>query len=378
MRIFFPIGFFFPAQTGGPNNSIYWLAKALKSRGFDVVEVAMDYGIPTEIPRNKWLDKEFGRVMYVKTLYHQFAVSYIFKAVTTALKAQIVHLTGIFAPTSFAIGICCFLLRKSMVWSVRGEFDTYALNNNRTIKKIIIYFVKVLNKISSITFHSTCLAETNYIRKVLGDNTSIIEVPNYMELPKTILREKDSMPYFLYIGRHHSKKGLDNLIKGVALSINFINSNYMMLIAGEETLYTNYLKDLVSELNLETKIMFIGELTGEAKEKIYSNAYFTVFPSHTENFGNVVIESLAQGTPVIASKGTPWEVLEQFNAGFWIDNEPENIKSYIDNSIKLPRESYLVMRDNARKLLEDEFDISKKVDVWIKHYQDILNTNKQY
>ena len=52
-------------------------------------------------------------------------------------------------------------------------------------------------------------------------------------------------------------------------------------------------------------------------------------PSHNENFGNVVVESLSQGTPVIASTGTPWKILEKYHAGYWIKNNPENIAKKI-------------------------------------------------
>ena len=39
-----------------------------------------------------------------------------------------------------------------------------------------------------------------------------------------------------------------------------------------------------------------------------------------KNFGNVVLEALAEGTPVVTSKGTPWQDLENEKAGFWVEN----------------------------------------------------------
>ena len=55
-------------------------------------------------------------------------------------------------------------------------------------------------------------------------------------------------------------------------------------------------------------------------------------PSHTENFGIVAAEALFHNTPVIASKNTPWQVLNVKNAGFHINNTPESIA---DSVIKL-------------------------------------------
>ena len=74
-----------------------------------------------------------------------------------------------------------------------------------------------------------------------------------------------------------------------------------------------------------------------------------ILPSKSENFGNVVIESLIEGTPVIASKGTPWEELDENRCGFHIDtsnsslliskikeiiNSDEICNKYYFNSIK--------------------------------------------
>jgi glycosyltransferase involved in cell wall biosynthesis len=39
----------------------------------------------------------------------------------------------------------------------------------------------------------------------------------------------------------------------------------------------------------------------------------------------VVVEALACGTPVIASRHTPWKILEDAGAGLWVDNSPESL-----------------------------------------------------
>ncbi|MBK8389049.1 MAG: glycosyltransferase family 4 protein, partial [Saprospiraceae bacterium] len=103
----------------------------------------------------------------------------------------------------------------------------------------------------------------------------------------------------------------------------FQKLSYKLIIAGNNTnLYFKELEELVEKLNLSKSIEFIGEVMGEEKENLLAKSYFLILPSDSENFGNVVIEALAQGTPVITTKGTPWEVLEKRNAGFWVENTP--------------------------------------------------------
>ncbi|MPM34023.1 hypothetical protein SDC9_80604 [bioreactor metagenome] len=87
--------------------------------------------------------------------------------------------------------------------------------------------------------------------------------------------------------------------------------------------------------------------------------------SHSENFGNVVIESLSQGTPVVTSHGTPWAVLEEFGAGYWIDNNVENISNYIEKIMNLSEADYYKLRENAKKLSKT-FDVYSNIDKWLR------------
>ena len=68
---------------------------------------------------------------------------------------------------------------------------------------------------------------------------------------------------------------------------------------------------MVKKHGLTSKVSFIGNVLGEKKELFLRKAKCLVMPSHTENFGIVAVEAMAQGTPVIASKNTPWEIIEK-------------------------------------------------------------------
>ena len=57
-------------------------------------------------------------------------------------------------------------------------------------------------------------------------------------------------------------------------------------------------------------------------------------PSRNENFGNVYLESLRVGTPIIASKFTPWENVIKFKCGLITNNKVENIALNIDRFIE--------------------------------------------
>src|SRR5690606_27458116 len=99
----------------------------------------------------------------------------------------------------------------------------------------------------------------------------------------------------LFMGRVHPIKALDKLIKGLALSERFKQTDFVMVMIGnyEGRQFEYYLKlqALVKEHSLEDKIVFKGHVSGEAKQTAYAESYFLILPSETENFGNVVIEA---------------------------------------------------------------------------------------
>src|SRR5262249_27691228 len=55
------------------------------------------------------------------------------------------------------------------------------------------------------------------------------------------------------------------------------------------------------------------------KWRVYSEADIFVLPTHNENFGLTVAESLACRRPVIVTKGAPWSGVETHSCGWWID-----------------------------------------------------------
>jgi glycosyltransferase involved in cell wall biosynthesis len=126
------------------------------------------------------------------------------------------------------------------------------------------------------------------------------------------------------MGRIHIKKGFDILIDAFAR----VRSRFpraVLLIAGPDGGELSNLQMRVDDLALKDCVFFIGELSGKDKIDFLANGDLFVLPSHNENFGNVYAESLAVGTPVIASRQTPWEEVETYGCGRWINNTVEEV-----------------------------------------------------
>src|SRR5690606_6209914 len=123
---------------------------------------------------------------------------------------------------------------------------------------------------------------------------------------------------------------------------------------------------------------FTGFLSGESLAQVYSAADLFVFPSSTETFGNVVIEALASGTPVIGSNagGVKTLVTNNHNGILCepkqVDQFVAAIESLINDDEK--RENFSV---NAR-----DFAMSQSwesiFDRLIEDFEDVLTPEIRY
>ena len=148
-----------------------------------------------------------------------------------------------------------------------------------------------------------------------------------------------------------------------------------MLVGGVEEQFQDYyssLKEKLKKLDLIDKVVFAGSLSGKEKNKAFAQARYSFLVSYSENFGNVVIEALSQGTPVVASKGTPWESLSLAKAGFWIENTPKDIGLIVDNIIEQADEEYYEYRKHALALSKS-FDVYEHVDEWERVLSSSIN-----
>lgn len=127
---------------------------------------------------------------------------------------------------------------------------------------------------------------------------------------------------FLYVGRLAAEKDLDILMQ----SIKEINTRYpgkaRFVLTGDGP-YARSLKETAPE-----NVVFPGYLKGRELAEMYASCDTFVFPSSTETFGNVVLEAMASGLPVITvdSGGVKDSMVDNYNG---ILCKPRNTESFM-------------------------------------------------
>ncbi len=376
-KILIPIAFFYPSQIGGPCNSVYAITQTIKEQ-FEIFVLTTNYGIKDfDKPINIWNDAYDINIYYknyttFRDLYKINPFSYI-----KDIKPDIVYLNSVFSPLSQYFAFTCRLYKIHYLWSPRGEIDKGALGVKSTKKNLFVNIPFIKSNLKNAVFHFTHEMEKEGFSKrfpFLNKNKYFI-IPNIKEDNLKNQKYKNPYPfeYLLYLGRISPKKNLQSLLKAFTL-LN--DASLKLIIAGdvnEDRDYYDQLLNLVNKNKMNDKIIFTNKrVEGSEKNSLYKNAKLFVLPSISENFGQVVVEALSLGTPVIASKGTPWQLLEQYEAGYWVEPDEMSIKNAICDYLRKNELEKEEMKKNAIKL-SNQFDSNILKASYIKMFNEVIN-----
>ncbi|ATP57965.1 hypothetical protein CPT03_16595 [Pedobacter ginsengisoli] len=325
MKILLVSLYYFP-KVGGVETSLRYIAKSLKEQGYEVAILAFDgaYEYPNVdgIPVYRYAF-ESSKISYIlhKRIKNIASIA-IEKVIDSYNPDQIWSRNSI---------VAAGLIRCNRVKVVKHIFSTTSnlnvdglysnLSSYRFFKRTIFKGLKILDryslsridrnlmgspKIIGVVFSKMMkkqlLEETGIKSKVIhviqpGVDRTIFDVQQY---PEEVLNEipliKDK--YVLYVGRIAPAKNLEILID------SFINLNGVRLNIVGDGPYLPFLKQYVQSKGMKNKVFFLG-----AHKKylplLYSKAELTVLPTKIETFGQVLIESLSCGTPVVGFGKNP-------------------------------------------------------------------------
>ena len=143
-----------------------------------------------------------------------------------------------------------------------------------------------------------------------------VDTSHFYPIPKDEAKAVIGIPpearMILFVGRIEPLKGVDTLLRAIAImrkDCQMERCSYHLAIIGgepngqpEDTESEMFrLKTLCHELDLDDTVLFLGRRDQTTLPYYYSAAEMLVMPSYYESFGMVALESMACGTPVVAS-----------------------------------------------------------------------------
>lgn len=305
-------------------------------------------------------DGHTAAVAFVKTDECEFPAS-VLKLPGTALGAlpwrpDIVHLHGFWSRFSLRVLLWCLRRRVPFVVSPHGGLMPRVFTRGRMKKRLVwtLLLRPLLRRARAI--HCTTETEAEACRRA-GLRGPFAIAPLGVRLPPPAPRgETGERPFVvLFLGRLSEEKGLMTLLDAWR-RLKKDGRPARLVLAGPD--WRGYRAGLEAKIAAEgiEGVSFAGPVAGAAKDALYAGADLFVLPSPMENFSMVVLDALAWGLPVVATRGTPWECLETEDLGWWIDARADALAEAIEKARALSGGRLRERAARARAYVASRFD----------------------
>ena len=271
---------------------------------------------------------------------------------STLHETDVVHSHGLWLAPNLDAAAAARRGGKPHIVSPRGMLSAVALAISANRKQLAWRMGQGAALRRAACLHATSEAELEDIR-ALGLRNPVALIPNGIDIPE-LGDGGERAQMVLALGRIHPKKGLASLVRAWS-RVQASHPDWRLRIVGPaEDGHDRELASLARQLRLDT-LSIESPLFGDAKLRAYREASVFVLPTLSENFGLVVGEALAAGTPAISTKGAPWRGLEEEGCGWWIDHGDEALADSLLRAIALPSPVLSQMGERGRRWMSRDF-----------------------
>jgi len=178
----------------------------------------------------------------------------------------------------------------------------------------------------------------------------------------------------LFLSRIHPKKGVDILIEAFSQIFEQYPDLYLVVAGPEKDGMQAKLNQQATQLGVDQRIIWTGMLRGNLKWGAFHAANVFVLPSHSENFGIVVVEALACGVPVlITDKINIWQEIKKDGAGLVETDTVDGIVKLLKQWLSLSLKGQNRMRQNAKKSFLEHFEMRKVAESFVQTIASLID-----
>lgn len=262
---------------------------------------------------------------------------------------DIVHIHGMWEYMLHQFSKLCRHKGWPYIWSPHGSVAPWAMKFRRWKKMPVWWLWQKKDIERAVMLHVTAPCEEQWMRD-LGFTQRCIIAPLGVRIGKIAKLEGNTV---LFVGRIHKTKGLDMLLQAIS---QVPENGYRFRIVGpDQDNNIVQLNSLARKLRVCDRIEFVGPKYDDELRNEYLGADLFVLPTHSENFGGVVIEALAAGVPVICTQGAPWGELEERRCGWWPSVNVDAIRDALLAAMSISRDERREMGGRGRMLAEEKY-----------------------
>jgi glycosyltransferase involved in cell wall biosynthesis len=295
--------------------------------------------------------------------------SLLIKTWRTARDYDVIHIHAWWNLVSVLACFVALMCKVPVVVSPRGTLSSYTFNNRNNRVKSFIHFWLGKPLLKKCFIHTTSKNEYDVLKEMLPSNT-IFNIPNFIKLDSEEtfpVSQTTNHLKLIFFSRIEEKKGLDLLLDALMT----VQVPYTLTIAGDGNIdYVNKLKQQALANGVADHINWIGFKTDD-KFKLLHDHDLMILPSHDENFGNVVIESLSVGTPVLISRQVGLaDYVKENNLGWLCETNAASISDSI-KAIANKKADIDRIKSKAPLIIKSDFDYKNMVQKYINMYTQI-------
>lgn len=292
--------------------------------------------------------------------------------VLNSIKPDVVHINCCWTPDCAMIQRLAQKRGFKVVLTPHGMLEPWIIKRHywtRKVPALWLYQKAAVQRADCV--QATAESERDNLLK-LGYNSNIKVVRLGIDAESIEMKRSwKKSRQILFLSRVHVKKGINFLVEAADVLRNELQG-YKILVAGEgEADYVEAMKRMICDRGLQDIVQLIGGVYGDEKWRLFQTSDFFVLPTHSENFGLAIAESLASGTPVITTVGTPWSDLNSSEAGAWIEIGTEPLVETLRRFLSLSEDELEAMGRNGRKLIETKYSAHVMAEQMMEVYKGL-------
>ncbi|MBM43713.1 MAG: hypothetical protein CMJ36_01680 [Phycisphaerae bacterium] len=292
-----------------------------------------------------------------------------------------VHLHGVWDPACYQLAGIAERAGVPYLVSPHGVLDDWCMKQKSFKKRLYLAMGcrRMLNKAKAV--HCTAEGERQQATRWFNPDRArvvplVFDLDEYLVLPGPEEAHDafpslfEGPPVLLFLSRIHVKKGLEHLVAAAA-ELHARGESVRVAIAGTGDLdYVERLKEQVASCGMEEVVHFIGFVSGTRKVSLYQASDLFVLPTHQENWGFVLLESLACQTGLVTTKSVDiWPELEASGGAVIVERSAKSLADAIQPLLAKPSRLE-TMGKRGREWVLEEQDADRVAELYVQLYSD--------
>lgn len=323
-------------RHGGPIRAVHGLCRALAARGHQVTVFTTDRDTAGAVPVGRPVALDGVEVWYFplappRRLDRSPAMGAALRRAVAGFDC--VHLHSVFLWPTAAAARAAQRAGVPYVLAPRGMLVGDLLRRRGRLRKTLwIALVERRTLAHAAALHATSPLEAAEAAALGLPLPPVFVVPNGVEpepwdgdeaaLAPAVRALLAGGPFLLFLGRLSWKKGLDRLIAALAR----VPGATLAVAGNDEEGCRPGLERLAVAAGVAERVHFLGLVAGADRAALLERAAALALTSHSENFGNVVLEAMAAGRPVVVTPEVGLApVVREEQAGLVVEGDPDRL-----------------------------------------------------